>query len=91
MSEKKSAKIIVWSADWCGYCHALMDWLNDSGLPYEERDGDGESWITGFPTAEIVDDSGKRLALIEGFQRDKILKAIEKYDIKSEGNDKKAD
>ena len=72
-------KIIVWSADWCGYCHALMDWLNDSNIKYEERNGEKESWITGYPTVEILGKDDKRLALIEGFDRERILREIKKH------------
>ncbi|MCL2038383.1 hypothetical protein FWG86_00545 [Candidatus Saccharibacteria bacterium] len=75
-------KVIVYSADWCGYCHALMDWLTDSGIAYEEKNGEKESWITGYPTTEIVNQDGKRLALIEGFDRQKILAAIKGPDAK---------
>ena len=73
-------KVIIWSASWCGYCHALMDWLDDSDIKYEEKNGEKESWVTGYPTVEVLGQDGKRLALIEGFQRDKILKAIQDAD-----------
>ena len=86
MSEPSQPKIIVYSADWCGYCHALMDWLDDSGYQYEEKNGEAEDWITGYPTVEILDSreaangaqggAPKRLALIEGFDRAKILATL---------------
>jgi thiol-disulfide isomerase/thioredoxin len=71
-------KIIVWSASWCGYCHALMDWLTDSGIPYEEKNGEENPKLTGYPMTEIFDGNGKLVALVEGFDRKKILQAIEK-------------
>ena len=77
-------KIVVWSASWCGYCHTLMDWLTDSSIPYEEKPGETNPNITGYPTTEIFDDSGKLVALVEGFDRKKILQAIEKAGGKKE-------
>jgi thiol-disulfide isomerase/thioredoxin len=80
-------KIIVWGADWCGYCHALMDWLDDSNIEYEEKNGEENPAITGYPTTEIFnDDESKRLALIEGFDRAKILDTIKKINAKGEKN-----
>jgi hypothetical protein len=79
-------KLIVWSADWCGYCHALMDWLTDNNIPFEERDGEKADWLTGYPTVEIIDGDNKRLAVIEGFKREQILGAVKQYNITKEGN-----
>ena len=73
-------KVFVYSANWCGYCHALMDWLDDINVKYEEKNGEDEGWVSGYPTVEILNDDGKRLALIEGFDREKIQKAIKAAD-----------
>ncbi|MDR0980043.1 MAG: hypothetical protein LBM12_02750 [Candidatus Nomurabacteria bacterium] len=73
------AKIVVWSASWCGYCHALMDWLNDSGITYKEKDGESNPNLAGYPTTEIYD-GDKLVAVVEGFDRAKILDAIAKIE-----------
>ena len=59
----------VYSADWCGYCHALMEWLDELGVKYEEIDADGLGLQT-IPVTKIGDEE------IVGFDRPAILKAL---------------
>ena len=64
--------IKVYSTTTCPYCHALMDWLDDLGVEYEEIDATGMDDIRVVPVTEI---DGKR---IEGFDRPAIKKALKK-------------
>ena len=32
------AKVIVYSADWCPWCHRVMDFLKENKVPFEARD-----------------------------------------------------
>jgi len=35
-----SSKIIVYGAEWCGFCHATRRYLDDRGIAYDYRDVD---------------------------------------------------
>ena len=58
----------------CPYCHALMDWLDDLGVEYEEVDATGNPDITVVPVTEIGDEK------IVGFDRPAIKKALKKLE-----------
>ena len=64
--------IKVYSTATCPYCHALMDWLDDLGVEYEEVDATNMDDIQVVPVTEI---DGRR---IEGFDRPAIKKALKK-------------
>ena len=63
-------KVIVYTTPTCAYCHALMDWLDNQGIEYEERDATKENWISAVPVTDI---NG---AHIEGFDRPAIKRAL---------------
>ena len=60
----------VYSTMTCPYCHALMDWLDDLGVKYEEVDATGNPDILAVPVTEIA---GERIV---GFDRPAIKKAL---------------
>lgn len=62
--------IKVYSTETCPYCHALMDWLDDMGVPYEEIDATTMDDIATVPVTEI---NGERIV---GFDRPAIKKAL---------------
>ncbi|MCQ2049518.1 MAG: glutaredoxin family protein [Candidatus Saccharibacteria bacterium] len=62
--------IKVYSTATCPYCHALMDWLDDLGVEYEEVDATGNEEIKTVPVTEI---NGQRIV---GFDRPAIKKAL---------------
>ena len=62
--------IKVYTTPTCAYCHALMDWLDDMGVPYEECDATKEEGITAVPVTMIND------TRIVGFDRPAIKKAL---------------
>ncbi len=62
--------IKVYTTPTCIYCHALMDWLDDLGVKYEEIDATGVEGISAVPVTEI---NGERII---GFDRPAIKKAL---------------
>ncbi len=62
--------IKVYTTPTCIYCHALMDWLDDLGVEYEEIDATGVEGISAVPVTEI---NGERIV---GFDRPSIKKAL---------------
>lgn len=52
------------------YCHALMDWLEQQGIEYQEVDASNDPEITAVPVTEI---GGKRII---GFDRPAIKQAL---------------
>ena len=64
--------IKVYTTITCPYCHALMDWLDDKGIEYEEVDATKMPDIAAVPVTEIGD------VRIVGFDRPAIKKALAK-------------
>lgn len=62
----------VYTTSTCAYCHALMDWLDDMGVGYEEVDATQYPDIAAVPVTEI---NGERIV---GFDRPAIKKALKK-------------
>ncbi len=62
--------IKVYTTPTCAYCHALMSWLDDMGIEYEEKDATKEPDISAVPVTIIGD---KRIV---GFDRPAIKKAL---------------
>ncbi len=73
--------IKVFTTPTCVYCHALMDWLEEQNIKYEEIDAttSGEAielGINSVPVTIITDDEGKEIAKIVGFDRPALKKAL---------------
>lgn len=76
-----TANIIVYSADWCAFCHAVKDYFNQKGVSFEERNVEdkpeyateavSKSGQRGIP---VVDIDGK---IIVGFDRAAIDSALQ--------------
>jgi glutaredoxin len=64
------SKIRIYTTPTCAYCHALMNWLDEMGVEYEEIDARTESDIAAVPVTEI---NGERIV---GFDRPAIKKAL---------------
>jgi glutaredoxin 3 len=79
MSQTKS--VTIYSADWCGFCHAVKQYLDRAGVNYTEKDVDSDPAIA----QESVDKSGQMGIpvldidgeIIVGFDRPKIDKALD--------------
>lgn len=70
------SKIIVYTTPTCAYCHALMDWLEDLGVEYVEKDATKEPDMSAVPVTDI---DGERIV---GFDRPAIKKALKKLNQK---------
>ena len=66
--------IKIYTTPTCVYCHALMDWLDEKGVEYEEIDATKDDSIEIVPVTEI---DGERIV---GFDRPAIKKALAKIE-----------
>ncbi len=64
------SKVKIYTTPTCAYCHALMDWLDELGVEYEELDATNEPDIAAVPVTIIGDKK------IVGFDRPAIKKAL---------------
>lgn len=62
--------IKVYTTPTCIYCHALMEWLEEQGIEYQEVDASTMPGISAVPVTEIGDQK------IVGFDRPAIKAAI---------------
>ena len=62
--------IQVYSTSTCPYCHALMDWLDEQDVKYEEINAENMPDITSVPVTIIGDTK------IIGFDRPALKKAL---------------
>lgn len=62
--------IKVYTTPTCVYCHALMDWLDQEDIEYQEIDASNNPDITAVPVTEI---NGERII---GFDRPAIKRAL---------------
>jgi len=72
--------VVIYSADWCAFCHAAMDYLNKIGVKFTEKNVEADpanaresvekSNQTGIP---VLDIGG---TIIVGFDRPKIDAAL---------------
>ena len=75
-----NAKVIIYSAGWCAFCHAAKEYLNKLGVAFTEKDVESDPKIaqeavakssqTGIP---VLDIDG---TIIVGFDRPKIDAAL---------------
>lgn len=78
-------QVTLYTAVWCGFCHAVKDYLDKLGVSYVEKDvekdpGAGQEAVTksgqrGIPVVDIAGD------IITGFDRPKIDQALKAHDI----------
>ncbi len=86
-TEKETSKIIIYGAEWCGFCHSEMQYLDQKKIAYiykdVEKDEDAYKELMskvsgnyrGIPVSDIGGD------IILGFDRPKIDAAIAAHDI----------
>ena len=72
--------IKVFTTPTCVYCHALLDWLDDQNIKYEEIDATTseealERGISSVPVTIITAADGKETKII-GFDRPALKKAL---------------
>ncbi|MBQ2638370.1 glutaredoxin family protein [Candidatus Saccharibacteria bacterium] len=73
--------IKVFTTPTCIYCHALMDWLDNQNISYQEIDAVSspealDLGISAVPVTIISDADGQELARIVGFDRPALKKAL---------------
>ena len=66
--------IKIYTTPTCAYCHALMDWLDEKRIEYEEVDATEMDDIAVVPVTVIGDEK------IVGFDRPAIKRALAKID-----------
>lgn len=73
-------KVIVYSADWCGFCHAVKEYFKKLGVEYTEKDVESDPALaqeavekSGQMGIPVVDIEGN---IIIGFDRPKIDAAL---------------
>ena len=74
--------IKVYTTPTCVYCHALMDWLDEKHIKYEEIDATTsdeaiELGISAVPVTIIADADGNETRIV-GFDRPALKKALQK-------------
>ena len=80
VDDKKDTKILVYGAEWCGFCHQVMKYLDGFKIPYEYINLDKEpkraeeavtkSGQMGIPVTDVDG------TIIVGFDRPKIDAAL---------------
>ena len=75
--------IKVYTTPTCIYCHALMNWLNEEGIDFQEIDANTVPGITAVPVTVITDKDNKNPIQIIGFDRDSVTETIEKYGLRT--------
>jgi glutaredoxin 3 len=75
-----SKKVTVYSATWCGFCHAAKDYFDKKGVEYTDKDVESDpSFLTEAVTKSgqrgipVIDIDGK---IIVGFNRPEIDAAL---------------
>ena len=73
--------IKVFTTPTCVYCHALMDWLDDKNIKYEEIDATTSEeaiqlGISSVPVTIVTNADGEDIAKIVGFDRPALKKAL---------------
>lgn len=83
------SKIILYKTSWCAFCHTEAQWLDKMGIPYTAKDIEADEAaqkelleksggsFSGVPVTDIGGD------LILGFDRPKLMAAMEKHGIKA--------
>ena len=79
------AKVIVYSATWCAFCHAAKDYFDKIGVKYTDKDveedpkaGDESVEKSGQRGIPVIDIDGD---IIVGFDRPKIDASLKKHDL----------
>ena len=71
--------IKVYTTPTCIYCRALINWLEDEGIEYQQFDAATMPGITTVPVTVITDHEDKNPVQIIGFDRDAITEVLNQY------------
>ncbi|NNL85680.1 MAG: glutaredoxin family protein [Myxococcales bacterium] len=79
---RKSAAVTVYSTAWCGWCRKTVEWLDDRGVAYENRDVEANDTYreeivsyTGGTSVPVVVIDGE---VVRGFDPDRMKELIGK-------------
>lgn len=82
-----TSKVTVYSADWCGFCHAVKQYLTKIGVSYTEKDVESDPTLaqeavekSGQMGIPVIDIDGE---IIVGFDRPKIDQTLKAKNITS--------
>lgn len=67
--------IKIYTTDTCVYCHALMEWLDEQGVKFEEHNASEDPIISSVPVTRIDMPDGSTIEIL-GFDRPAIKKAL---------------
>lgn len=67
--------IKIYTTDTCVYCHALMEWLDEQGVKFEEHNASEDPTISSVPVTRIDMPDGSTTEIL-GFDRPAIKKAL---------------
>ena len=67
--------IKVYTTDTCVYCHALMEWLDEMGVKFEEKSALEDPTISSVPVSRIDMPDGSIREII-GFDRPAFKKVL---------------
>ncbi|MBR3204247.1 glutaredoxin family protein [Candidatus Saccharibacteria bacterium] len=65
----------IYTTPSCVYCHALMDWLDDLNIKYEEIDATKNPEFSTVPVTVYESESGETTKIL-GFDRPAIKKLL---------------
>ena len=79
------SKVVVYTTPTCVYCHALMAWLEEKGIDFEERDLSNEKIRKKAEESLGYEPSSVPLTIIgdkeiEGFNRPAIKRALKRLE-----------
>lgn len=82
------AAITIYSTPTCGFCHMLMDWLKEKGVPFTDKDitMDEQAYHEAIekahqpvvPIVSITGDDAKDETIVIGFDRERIEATLKK-------------
>ena len=67
--------IRIYTTETCVYCHALMEWLDEQGIKYEERSANEDPTISSVPVTRIDMPDGSTKEIL-GFDRPALKKVL---------------
>jgi len=71
-------KVIVYSTDWCPWCHKLKGWLKENGIGFEDRNIEKNEAFAAEMLKKTDGDEGVPVADING----KIIKGFDVPELK---------
>ncbi len=85
--EEKKTTVIIYTSPFCGMCHSLMDWLNQIGIMYEEKNIEDEATMSELMELTDGEFDGTPVTaingqIVEGFDRPKILELLKRAGLK---------